>query len=1058
VQFRVLGPVEVRDERGVAIPLGSGRERLVLAQLLIAADRLLRTETIIDLLWDDPPPTAKQQVQNVMSTLRRRLGQHGRDLIASHRTGYELRLAPPHSLDLLEFRALVDQAKNDPSAPPDQRVEWLGQAIALWRGSPFGGATDAAAGDSTTGVVRRLDDERIAAVDLYVAALAELGRHDEVLAVTAAHLEDDPWNESLHEHRLRALASAGRRTEAATAYRRLRQRFVDELGVPPGPRLAALNTLILRGDPVTADVSHRLPRELPAPTWTLVGREALLGAVLARLGGASAAPAQRGAAEPSGRRPPRQAPSTAPPAVVVLVGVGGVGKTALAVTAGHALSSAYPDGTLYAALGDDPSGAANPHHVVGRFLRALGLENAAIPSSLDERLALYRSCTAGRRVLMVLDGAVAESQVRPLLPTTPGAGAIVTSRSKLAGLVGVRRHTVPPLSAGDGASLIAEIASPESEVVGKLDVLSQVSALCGHLPLALCVAGSKLATNSSLTVEDLVDRLAREHARLDELSAGDIDVRASIAASLADLAAPSRALFRRLSLAPAGDWPAWLARFLLRDVTREIEAHRALDELVDRHLVEPVGRDGAGQPRYRVHSLVSQLASERLAAEEPAQLRSALATELATRWLGLARVASDALLESRQVGDTAPSPASSDPDTALLDGAAEAMATPREWFEAERGSLVSAVVTTGNEGDPELAGALALAARDFLTMRAYDDDRERVLRAALESHTRQGPSTSAPRQQLELLSSLFAVLAQRQRSDQLPEVAARALEVARQLDDPQAQQRTLSMSGWAAMMADRFGDAMRWFDAAAELASQLGDEAGRLRVEAQRGVVLRNVGRAAEADPLLAARVEHSRVSEPTRSTSIWLTTRAEGLLDLQRWDEAQALLAEALELAQAIRDDLGTAHCRLALARVHCGLGDLGRAEAELAAARAELDPRAASGEDPDVLRLHVDLLVARGDWPQADLHVRRLVELRRRLGQPLELAADLARRVAIARRAASHSDGRHLDALHLDALHVDAPHIEPDRRECARLLHDLGLTDAALRLPMPPYPAHAS
>ncbi|CAN7527822.1 BTAD domain-containing putative transcriptional regulator [Terrabacter sp. LjRoot27] len=1037
MQFGVLGPVEVRDDDGTAIPLGGGRERLVLAHLLIASDRLLRSEAIIDLLWDDPPPTAKQQVQNVISTLRRRLGTDGRDLITSHRTGYELRLRPPHTLDLLEFRSLVDHAKNDPSATPDQQVEWLGRAVALWRGRPLGDLAGAVVGEGTSGVVRRLDDERIAAVDLYVAALSELGRNDEVLAVTASNLEGDAWNESLHEHRLRALASAGRRTEAATAYRLLRQRFVDELGVPPGPRLAALNSLILRGDSVEPEVTHRLPRELPAPTWTLVGRDALLGAVLARLGGLTqnrpgrSTPASAQAAAPRAR-------TAAPPAVVVLVGVGGVGKTALAVTAGHALSSAYPDGTLYAALGDDPSGAADPHHIVGRFLRALGVESGAIPGSLDERLALFRSCTAGRRVLMVLDGAVAESQVRPLLPTTPGAGAIVTSRSKLAGLVGVRRHIVPPLSVSDGASLIAELASPESDAVHDVELLSQVSSLCGHLPLALCVAGSKLATNSSLTVEELVARLTREHARLDELSAGDIDVRASIAASLADLAAPARALFRRLSLAPAGDWPAWLARFLLHGTTREIEAHRALDELVDRHLVEPVGRDGANQPRYRVHSLVSQLAAERLAAEEPADARSNLTRELATRWLGLARVAGESLQESRGRADAAATGPTAEVDTGPLDGAAEAVATPREWFEAERGSLVSAVVTTSREGDPDLAGALALAVRDFLAMRAYDDDRERVLRVALEAHAERPDVMSAPRQRLELLSSLFAVLAQRQQSDQLPDVAAQALEVARQLDDPQAQQRTLSMSGWAAMMADHFGEAMTSFDAAAALASRLGDEAGRLRAEAQRGVVLRNVGRAAEADPLLAARVEQSRTMEPRRSTSIWLTTRAEGLLDLQRWDEAQSLLAEALDLAQAIQDDLGTAHCRLALARVHCGLGDLDRAEAELAAARAELDPRARSGEDPDVLRLHVDLLAARAEWRQADQQVRRLVALRRRLGQPLELAADLARRVAIAQRCALHPD--------------------PERTECERLLQDLGLTDAALRLPTPPYPAHAS
>lgn len=303
---------------------------------------------------------------------------------------------------------------------------------------------------------------------------------------------------------------------------------------------------------------------------------------------------------------------------------------------------------------------------------------------------------------------------------------------------------------------------------------------------------------------------------------------------------------------------------------------------------------------------------------------------LATRWLGLARVAGESLQESRGRADAAATGPTAEVDTGPLDGAAEAVATPREWFEAERGSLVSAVVTTSREGDPDLAGALALAVRDFLAMRAYDDDRERVLRVALEAHAERPDVMSAPRQRLSLLTTLRGPgPAPTVRPGSLTSRRRRSRSPGR-LDDPQAQQRTLSMSGWAAMMADHFGEAMTSFDAAAALASRLGDEAGRLRAEAQRGVVLRNVGRAAEADPLLAARVEQSRTMEPRRSTSIWLTTRAEGLLDLQRWDEAQSLLAEALDLAQAIQDDLGTAHCRLALARVHCGLGDLDRAEAE--------------------------------------------------------------------------------------------------------------------------------
>ena len=653
--------MEVVADDGGLLRLGSARERFVLAMLLVAADRLVPAERLIDALWEEPPPTARQQLQNLIAGLRRRLAGHDRGLITTRPFGYELRMGS-HTLDLAEFRREVAEARalegRDQTATVVRHLE---RGVSLWRGAALGDVAPAA--DASTETLQQaLRDERIAAIDLLVDSLAQLGRHEEVLSTAAAQLEDDPWNERLHEHRLRALAATGRRSEASDSYRRLRRRFIDELGVPPSKSLADLNTRIIDGGPLTAASTRRrvVPRELPAPTWTLVGREALLGAVLTRL--APRVPADPGSSRSAVALASRAA---APPSLVVLVGVGGVGKTALAVTAGHALADAYPDGTLYAALSDDPSGAIDPHHVAARFLRALGVDGPSIPADREDRIALYRSTIAGKRILTVIDGATTESQVRPLLPTSPGAGAIVTSRSRLAGLVGVRRHTVQPLTADASLALLIELAGPEREVDAP-EALTDISALCGHLPLALCVAGSKLATNPTLALPELRDRLTHEHTRLDELSAGDIDVRASIALSVEDLPTPARTLFRRLSLAPSADWPAWVARRLLRDVSREIEAHHALDELIDRHLVEPTGRDAAGQPRYRVHSLVSELAGEYLDVEEGPASSAALELGLSSAWLDLATAAGPRLEGS---ADTPTEPHG--------DGALDAAAAPR---------------------------------------------------------------------------------------------------------------------------------------------------------------------------------------------------------------------------------------------------------------------------------------------------------------------------------------------------------------------------------------------
>ncbi len=457
MQFRVLGPLEVVDDDGALVRLGSARERYVLATLLVSADRLVPAERLIDALWDEPPPTARQQLQNLIASLRRRLAPHAPDLVATRPFGYELQMGP-HTLDLAEFRRLVADARA--ADRPEEAARDLEHAVSLWRGAALGDVAPAA--DASTETLQQaLHDERVAAVDLLVDALDQLGRHDDVLTVAGAQLEHDPWNERLLEHRLRALAATGRRSEATEAYRRLRRRFIDELGVPPNRSLAELNTRILEGGPLVAPVArHRVvPRELPAPTWTLVGREALLGAVLTRL--APRAPDDR-----RGSRSVVAAAAQAarPPALVVLVGVGGVGKTALAVTAGHALADAYPDGTLYASLDGGRAGAVDPHDVAARFLRALGVDGTSIPAGREDRIALYRTTIAGRRLLTVIDGAATESQVRPLLPTSPGSGAIVTSRSRLAGLVGVRRHTVQPLTPEDSLALLAELSGPERDV------------------------------------------------------------------------------------------------------------------------------------------------------------------------------------------------------------------------------------------------------------------------------------------------------------------------------------------------------------------------------------------------------------------------------------------------------------------------------------------------------------------------------------------------------------------------------------------------------------------
>lgn len=1072
----MLGPVEVLTDSGAQVPLGSGRERLVLAMLVLGADRLVPTERLIDVLWTEPPPTAKQQLQNLIAGLRRRLATHDRDLVATRPFGYQLRMGG-HRLDVVEFRRLVGDARGRVEADdPDGAAHTLERALGIWRGSPLSDAAPASPDTEVSTLVQSLHDERVGAVDLLVESLAAAGLHDRVLAATASQLHHDPWNERLHAHRLRALAATGRRSEAGEEYRRLRRTFRDELGVEPGAALAGLNVEILEGrsvampPPLVVARTRPVPRELPALAWTLVGRDDLLAALVGHLG-VMTSPGSTAPADPSDRSdrsdhfggtdssrpgPPEQAPEQAPeqtpggrPCVVVLVGVGGVGKTALAVAAGHALGDAYPDGTLHAALGHGPRGSADVHDVAARFLRALGVDQAAIPADPDERISLYRSTIDRKRLLVVLDDAVSEAQVRRLLPTGPGSAAIVTSRSKLAGLVGVRRHTVPPLSPEDAAGLIVELAGPDrpagtasgekpgeragegpSGVTRAGTVVDEISALCGYLPLALCVAGAKLATNADLDLDELRDRLSGEHARLDELSVGDIDVRASIGASVGDLAAPAATLFARLGVT-SGEWPEWVPRLLMTEGVSRGEARQALDQLVDRHLVEPSGRDAAGQARFRMHSLVVELSRERLLATEGPAARDDLVLRLDITWLDLAVVA------EAHLGDHDPAATTTRHEDARQPLTSAPSRAPIDWFEAERINLTAAVLGALALEERELAARLALALRTFLTVRAYDDERERVLRLALDDY----PETCDQGLLAQLLGALFGVLAQERRFAELPEVASRRLETARALGDTALEQSALAQAGWAAMVLNRFDEALEAYAAVAVLAKQRGDEPGRAAADGQRGVVLRNMGRPADGDPLLATMVEASRRRGSARRTCIWLVTRSEGLLDLGRTDAAEALLTEALAIAEGLRDELGAAHCRLALARAHLLRGSLARAEEGLQAARPQLDAHAVDGEDLDCLRLAVDLDSAAGRWPSADRRARRLVHARRAEGDELQLACDLARIARLARL------GQHLDPA--DVPGGDPTRGEAEADEATAILRRLGLGPEALRLP---------
>jgi predicted ATPase len=316
-----------------------------------------------------------------------------------------------------------------------------------------------------------------------------------------------------------------------------------------------------------------------------------------------------------------------------IAGVAGIGKTALAVHIAHKLASNYNDGQLYIDLRGAGEDRLDPSAVLGEFLRALGLEGRSIPDDMDERSRLYRAGLAHRRILVVLDNAASEAQVRPLLPGSASCGVIITSRRRLAALAGSRIYALDVLGQAEALELLRKICA-DDRVNEEPDAARQLVTLCGCLPLAIRIAGARLAQRSHWQIRHLVNILANEHQRLGALKVGDLEVRSSFSLSYDNEDAEVRRLFRLLGLIKTVDFAGWVAAPLLN--CDQFTGEELVDRLVDAQLLDVTGRDVAGQTRYRFHDLLRVYARERLTEEEASESASAAERRLIAAYLRLA--------------------------------------------------------------------------------------------------------------------------------------------------------------------------------------------------------------------------------------------------------------------------------------------------------------------------------------------------------------------------------------------------------------------------------------
>lgn len=613
MRFSVLGPLEIVSGDRL-LDIGAPRQHYTLAGLLLDAGRVVSISRLAEAVWETTPPaTAKEQIQNDISLLRRAFMEVEPDteIICTRPPGYALEIRD-NEVDTHRFADLVAEARRDVAAGEIRvAAAKMRNALAVWRGPAFDGLSSRLLRAGAA----RLNETRVAVLEECIGLELELGRHRSLIGELSALVTEYPLREELHAHLMLALYRSGRRAEALEVYRRAHRMFVDELGLDPTSLLRGMEQSMLSADPAldfplpTSVSISAVPRQLPHDV-RLFGMERHEAAVRGAL--TETRPADSGS-----------------PRLCVVTGAGGIGKTALAVRSAHAVRASYPDGQLFAELNGSGGGPCDVGAVQGRFLRALGV---SVPDSPQERVEAYRAALAERSVLVVLDDVADESVVRPLIPTSSTCGVIVTTRSRLSLTRGARRVSLEPLTLTAAVDLLGAAAG-EHRVTGEVEEVRQVAELCGRLPLALCGAGARLAAKAHWTVERLVKVLRHEGLRFDELARGGVQVRDVFATAYERLDPTARMVFRRAGLIPNPALPAW-AYAELAEVT-EAEAETAIEEAVDVWLMEATGQPGA-EPRYGCTALSGLFARERMRVEEPEWERlTLLARQLQQRAAGL---------------------------------------------------------------------------------------------------------------------------------------------------------------------------------------------------------------------------------------------------------------------------------------------------------------------------------------------------------------------------------------------------------------------------------------
>ncbi|MFF5920300.1 BTAD domain-containing putative transcriptional regulator [Streptomyces flavochromogenes] len=979
------------------ITIGSPQQQALLVALLLRSGRVASTHELIASVWgEEPPGSALASLRTYVWRLRQLLEEDSTAprLLLSQPDGYRM-VAPRLSVDLHRAEQLAADAGRARAGGDDEACgRLLTEALGLWQGAPLAGVPGPYAEQQRA----RFTELRIGLEEERFAHALQAGRHGAVIPDLTVFTQEHPLQERPYGFLMRALYASGRQADALAVYARARRVLAEELGVDPGPELAALHERVLAGDPLldvsvrgtepaaTAPEAPRAPRspEHPQPSPALRTAEPDAGpapdpdSAAPALGRPAQLPAD--AFDFTGRAEQVEelsrvltAPDRTSLPVASISGMGGLGKTTLALRVAHRIKHEFPDGQLYVDLRGSGLEPADPSAVLGSMLAAMGVPPHALPAMTDDRARLLRTLLDGRRMLLLLDNARDPAQVGPLLPGSADCAVIVTSRTRLVGIPSaVTAVALEAFATDEAIELLTAIVGAD-RVAAEPAAATDLVTACGHLPLAVRIVAARLAARPRWQIETMTRRLADERRRIGELRAGDLAVAATFELGYRQLPQEQACVFRLL--APVARPSIGLDVAAAALGLDAYDTEEILESLVDAAMLE------APQPgRYRYHDLVWAFALQLGVppGDGGGEAGIPVLPPLLDHLLAAGRAAFQCMVPGNPDGIFLTPGSTPAPHFA---GLAEA----RGWVAAEFECLTNALMLAARSPAGAAPRILRVAADLLIALTPFGKDipygqLAAAAQALAETAAQRGDDHVAGRARF-VCGNAALQSARLAEAELFTRLAAEACE---RVGDRVILRQTLNDRGLIAQFQHHYEDAVHYYDQAIELAKQLGHRSGELVTRLNAAQARLCGGRAEEALVACAEALVALREVEDHHGAAYALYVQAMALHELGRYDEAVESHARCLDLCATwqIRGQESQARHRLAET-----LRITGRREEALKEASRALvlcEQRGAARDQGLALLVLGRTLADLGDTGAAEARARQAHTLFTRLGLP--------------------------------------------------------------------------